>query len=65
MQAYRRLIKGEQVELCTSANMKEIARLAQGQANKSIEVINRLFFKHPKIILLGRKATYIHVLEAY
>ena len=48
-----------------AVNVKEIARLAQGRANKSIEGSNTLFFKHPKIIPLGRKATYLRVVTVY
>ena len=65
MEEYRHLIKGSQSQQWTVANAKEIARLAQGRADGSVEGTNTLFFKHPHTIPHGRKATYLRVVAAY
>ena len=66
MQEYRHLIKGNQAEVWAAANNKEIARLAQGRAYRSIEGTNTtLLFKHPKSIPLERRPTYLQVLATY
>jgi len=65
MQEYRHLIKGDQSEVWSTANRKEIARLAQGRADKSIKGTNTLFFKHLKVILPVRKPIYLRLVAAY